>query len=314
MDCEVVIAGAGTVGLMLACELRLAGVSVLVLEKLADPNLPIKEGPVGARALNIPSIEVFYRRGLLAALKKAALKWIDASTSGEGLEAAVQGVAASLDSAPSQTRAKSHPGRAAISGRGWARMSLTIAPRNSPARGPAAAYGVITMQSLETLLGNYAADLQVEIRRGVGLTDFSVDDNGVTVHAGGTVVRSGWLVGCDGGRSTVRKLAGFEFPGTDREICGYSAMVEIADPKKLSFGWKRTPKGAYVNGPMPGRLLTVEFDGPQKTGTLPSLSKSCKQACGRCPGLTPHSPLFTQPHGGPTTPVRPAPIGGDESY
>jgi 2-polyprenyl-6-methoxyphenol hydroxylase-like FAD-dependent oxidoreductase len=60
----------------------------------------------------------------------------------------------------------------------------------------------------------------------------------------------------------VRKLAGFSFPGTDPEITGYSAMVEVADPEKLSAGWKRTSKGTYVNGPVPGRILTVEFDGP----------------------------------------------------
>jgi 2-polyprenyl-6-methoxyphenol hydroxylase-like FAD-dependent oxidoreductase len=77
MDYDVVIAGAGPVGLLLACELRLAGVSVLVLEKLEDPNLPIKTGAIGGRALNIPSIEVFYRRALLPALKKAALWWTD---------------------------------------------------------------------------------------------------------------------------------------------------------------------------------------------------------------------------------------------
>src|ERR1700685_3674629 len=97
MDYDVVIAGAGPVGLLLACELRLAGVSVLVLEKLADPNLPIKEGPVGGRALNIPSIEVFYRRGLLPALKKAALKWVDMSIGGEVPQTAVQGAAPSRD-------------------------------------------------------------------------------------------------------------------------------------------------------------------------------------------------------------------------
>ncbi len=44
MDYDVVIAGGGPVGLLLACELKLAGVSVLVLEKLADPKLPIKAG------------------------------------------------------------------------------------------------------------------------------------------------------------------------------------------------------------------------------------------------------------------------------
>jgi 2-polyprenyl-6-methoxyphenol hydroxylase-like FAD-dependent oxidoreductase len=225
MEYDVVIAGAGPVGLMLACELRLAGVSVLVIEKLTDPYLPIKDGVVGGRALNVPSIEAFYRRGLLPALKKAALKWIDGSINGEEF--------AETD------------------------------------RGPAAAYAAITMQSLETLLGNRAADLQTEIRRGLVLTNFSADKSGVTVYAGGTLVRARWLVGCDGGRSTVRKLAGFAFPGTDPQVCGYSAMVEIAEPGKLALGWQRTTTGAYVNGPMPGRILTVEFDGPPKDRDAP---------------------------------------------
>jgi 2-polyprenyl-6-methoxyphenol hydroxylase-like FAD-dependent oxidoreductase len=284
----------------------------LVFEKLADSNLPIKEGPVGARALNIPSIELFYRRGLLPALKKGALKWIDMLISGEGLEVAARGVAPSLDSGAISNPGKTPPRTDSIFGTTLDANVVDYSDPEFAGRGPAAAYGVITVQSLETLLSNRAADLQAEIRRGVGLTAFSADDSGVTVHASGTVVRSGWLVGCDGGRSTVRKLAGFEFPGTDPEICGYSASVEIADPEKLSFGWKRTTKGAYVNGPMPGRILTVEFDGPPKDRDAPLLSKNCKQACGRCPGLTQHSPLFRQPRGGPTMPVRPAPIGLDE--
>ena len=293
MDYDVVIAGAGPVGLLLACELRLAGISVLVFEKLADPNLPIKDGPVGARALNIPSIEVFYRRGLLSALKKEALKWIEMSIRGEGLEAGVQGVAPSLDSGAISDTGKIPPGSGSIFGSALDANVVDLSDPEFAGRGPAASYGVITLQSLETLLSSRAAELQAEIRRGVGLTAFSADDSGVTVYAGETVVRSGWLVGCDGGRSTVRKLAGFDFPGTDPQICGYSATVEIADPDKLSFGWKRTAKGAYVNGPMPGRILTVESTVPPRTETLPSLSKNCKQACGRCPGLTSHSPQFT---------------------
>ena len=290
MDYDVVIAGAGPVGLLLACELRLAGVSVLVFEKLEDPNLPIKDGPVGARALNIPSIEVFYRRGLLPALKKGALKWIEMSISGEGLVAAVRGVARSLDSGAISNPGKIPPRSSSIFG---TKLDANVVDYSDPefaGRGPAAAYGVITMQSLETLLSNRAADLQAEIRRGVGLTAFSADDSGVTVYAGETVVRSGWLVGCDGGRSTVRKLAGFEFPGTDPEICGYSATVEFADPEKLSFGWMRTAKGAYVNGPMPGRILTVEFDGPPKDRdapiTLEELQTSLRKVSGTDATLT----------------------------
>jgi 2-polyprenyl-6-methoxyphenol hydroxylase-like FAD-dependent oxidoreductase len=262
MDYDVVIAGAGPVGLMLACELRLAGISVLVFEKLADPNLPIKDGPVGARALNIPSIEVFYRRGLLPELKEVALKWSDVSDSESG----------------------------SIFGTMLDENAVNLNDPEFAGRGPAAAYGVITMQSLETLLSIRAADLQAEIRRGVGVTAFSADDSGVTVYAGGVVVRSGWLVGCDGGRSTVRKLAGFEFPGTDPEVCGYSATVKIADPEKLSFGWKRTARGAYVNGPIPGRLLTVEFDGPPKDRdapiTLEELQTSLRKVSGTDATLT----------------------------
>src|SRR5690348_1046715 len=62
---DVVIAGAGPVGLFLACELRLAGLYVLVLEKAEDPRSPLKRLPFGIRGLNVPTIEAFHRRGLL---------------------------------------------------------------------------------------------------------------------------------------------------------------------------------------------------------------------------------------------------------
>ena len=61
----MIIAGAGPVGLFLACELRLAKLSVLVLEQLEDPHSPLKRLPFGMRGLWGPSIEAFYRRGLL---------------------------------------------------------------------------------------------------------------------------------------------------------------------------------------------------------------------------------------------------------
>src|ERR1700677_944549 len=62
---DVIIAGAGSVGLFRACELRLAKLSVLVLEQLEDPHSPLKQLPFGMRGLWGPSIEAFYRRGLL---------------------------------------------------------------------------------------------------------------------------------------------------------------------------------------------------------------------------------------------------------
>jgi 2-polyprenyl-6-methoxyphenol hydroxylase-like FAD-dependent oxidoreductase len=223
-------------------------------------------------------------------LKKAALKWIDESISGKGIDAAEHGATPSLDTGAIPQPNRIPPGSGSIFGNMSGANGVNYRDPEFSGRGPAAAYGVITMQSLETLLGNRAADLQVEIRRGTGLTNFSADASGVTVHTGDSTVRSGWLVGCDGGRSTVRKFAGFEFPGTDPEICGYSAMVEIADPEKLSFGWKRTANGAYVNGPMPGRILTVEFDGPPRDRdapiTLDELQTSLRKVSGTDVTLT----------------------------
>jgi len=54
---DVVIAGAGPVGLFLACELRLAGLSVLVLEQADNPLSPLKKLPFGQRGLSAPTLE-----------------------------------------------------------------------------------------------------------------------------------------------------------------------------------------------------------------------------------------------------------------
>ena len=65
---DVIIAGAGPVGLLLACELRLGGASVLVLERATDPCSALKRLPFGMRGLSLPSIEALERRGLLDAV------------------------------------------------------------------------------------------------------------------------------------------------------------------------------------------------------------------------------------------------------
>ncbi|WP_433575030.1 FAD-dependent monooxygenase [Nocardia brasiliensis] len=128
--------------------------------------------------------------------------------------------------------------------------------------GPASHIFLVTQQNLESMLGDWAEDLGVQIRRGVTMTDFTDDGAGVTVRLGDTVVRADWLVGCDGGRSTVRKRAGFDFPGLDAEITGHQAIVEMTGAEELQPGWITTPTGMYTYGPIPGRILTVEMDGP----------------------------------------------------
>src|SRR5262249_26971085 len=62
---DVIIAGADPVDLFLACELRLGKLSVLVLEQIEEPHSPLKQLPFGMRGLWGPSVEAFYRRGLL---------------------------------------------------------------------------------------------------------------------------------------------------------------------------------------------------------------------------------------------------------
>ncbi|MGN6091551.1 MAG: FAD-dependent monooxygenase, partial [Luteibacter jiangsuensis] len=68
---DVVVAGAGPVGLFLACELGLAGLSVTVLEQAGDPHSPLKRLPLGMRGLSVSTIEAFYRRGMLEAVEQA---------------------------------------------------------------------------------------------------------------------------------------------------------------------------------------------------------------------------------------------------
>jgi 2-polyprenyl-6-methoxyphenol hydroxylase-like FAD-dependent oxidoreductase len=68
LEHDVVIVGAGPVGLFLACELGLAGCSVLVLERAPEEHSPWKANPLGMRGLSTGSVEAFHRRGMLPQL------------------------------------------------------------------------------------------------------------------------------------------------------------------------------------------------------------------------------------------------------
>ena len=83
----------------------------------------------------------------------------------------------------------------------------------------------------DRLLAEHATELGVEIRRGCELVGLSQDDHGVTVElADGTRVRSRYLVGCDGGRSTVRKLVGVGFPGEPSRVETLLGEMRVAAP------------------------------------------------------------------------------------
>src|ERR1700733_428888 len=83
---DVIIAGAGPVGLCLAGELALAKCSVLVLDKTDNPHSPLKRLPFGIRGLSAPTIEALCRRGLLKELElhKRVKNPHATSTSGQG--------------------------------------------------------------------------------------------------------------------------------------------------------------------------------------------------------------------------------------
>jgi len=89
----------------------------------------------------------------------------------------------------------------------------------------------IPQPTTERLLTEHAIELGVEIRRGCDVVGLSQDDSGVTVDlADGTQLRSRYLVGCDGGRSTVRKLLGVGFPGEPARREWLSGEVEVTAP------------------------------------------------------------------------------------
>ena len=113
---------------------------------------------------------------------------------------------------------------------------------------------------VESVLAAHAQALGAEVRRGVGVDGFEQSEDGVTVRACDELFHGRWLVGCDGGRSTVRRAGGFAFVGTDPEFTGYSAALELADPDRLRAGRHHTPTGLYTYAP-PGTIAMVDFDG-----------------------------------------------------
>jgi 2-polyprenyl-6-methoxyphenol hydroxylase-like FAD-dependent oxidoreductase len=234
---DVIISGAGPVGLFLACELALAKCSVLILEKAENPHSPLKQLPFGIRGLSAPTIEALYRRGLLNELEvPKRLKNPHSTVQGQrrqvGHFAGIPFYEDNVDTAQWKYRLPSSTDTSLIS----------------------------EMEELETVLARRAEHLGVVIRRGLAITDFRQTDDGVTIQSGDESFKGKWLVGCDGSRSVVRKAGGFEFAGTEPEFTGYSTRVDIADPEKLRPGRNVTPTGMYLQS-QPGYLMIQDFDG-----------------------------------------------------
>ncbi|WP_326826406.1 FAD-dependent oxidoreductase [Streptosporangium sp. NBC_01756] len=225
---DVVIAGAGPVGLFLAIELETAGVKPLVLERLVEPDRGIKAAAIGA-----VGVEALARRGFARTLdeEQVTMPMTKAARAGSG--------------------PVKKPG---------GHFSALFVIDQDLQRDPERHSRMVPQEALERILTARASELGIEIRRGVAVEGFEQDDDGVTARTSAGPLSAKYLVGCDGGRSRVRRLAGFEFPGTDPTITGYQALVEFDAPEKLTKGWRRTPRGLITS--TPGRVFTAEFDGP----------------------------------------------------
>lgn len=236
---DVIVAGAGPVGLFLACELALARCSVLVLEKSPTTQSPLKHLPFGIRGLSASSIEALQRRGLLDQLEVP--KWLANPFAGSA-----------------RPQAKKPAGH--FAGIQFFQDDVDTAqwPHRLPGALPSSV--LAEMAELEAVLARRAQVLGVEIRRGLALDGVEQGADAVTVDAGGQSFSGRWLVGCDGGRSTVRKAGGFEFAGTEPEFTGYSVRVDLADADQLPMGRHSTPGGMYFQS-QPGYFGMQDFDG-----------------------------------------------------
>jgi 2-polyprenyl-6-methoxyphenol hydroxylase-like FAD-dependent oxidoreductase len=235
---DVIISGAGPVGLFLACELALAHCSVLLLEKADDSNSPLKQLPFGVRGLNALSVEALDRRGLLQGLELHKRLKNPYQNAGQGARRQVGHFA------------------------GIPFYEGDIDPTQWPYRlSSSTETSLMTeLEELETVLARRAKALGVIIKRGLGVTDFQQTESTVMVQAGGYFFQGKWLVGCDGSRSVVRKVGGFEFAGTEPAFTGYTTRVDIANPEKLKPGRNLTPNGMYLQS-QPGYVIMQDFDG-----------------------------------------------------
>jgi 3-(3-hydroxy-phenyl)propionate hydroxylase len=247
MKHEVVIAGGGPTGMMLAGELALAGVDVAIVEQRTSPEL------VGSRAggLHARTIEVLDQRGI-------ADRFL---AEGKAMETA-----------------------------GFAHIPLDMS--DLPTRYN---HGLALWQKdFERILAGWIEELAITMYRGREVTGFAQDSTGVDVAlADGQSLRVQYLVGCDGGRSAVRKAAGIALPGWDPTISHLLAEVELAEEPE--WGMRYDAVGLHALSKLDGAGLVRAFVTERELGgtgepTLRDLSEGLIGVYGTDYGV--HSPVW----------------------
>ena len=252
----VIVVGGGPTGMVLAAELKLAGIDVAIVERRPNREL------VGSRAggLHARTLEIFDQRGI-------ADRFL-----AEGQKAQTTGFAG-------------------------VHFDLSEFPTRFP-------HGLgLWQMHTERILGDWVDELGVPTYFGADVTELGYDDTCVDVMLSDVrSVSASYLVGCDGGRSLVRKAAGIAFPGSDPTVSNIIAQVEMTGNPPL--GVHRTPMGlhsfgrlqyeivdgkiVYANEGPYGVMVTERQVGATSEPTLDDLRDALITVCGTDYGA--HSP------------------------
>ena len=168
---------------------------------------------------------------------------------------------------------------------GFSMIPLDIS--DFPTRHP---YGLGLWQNhIERILAGWVGELAVPVYRGREVTGFAQDGTGVDVQlSDGQPLRAEYLVGCDGGRSLIRKAAGIEFRGWDPTTSSLVAEVEMAEEPEL--GIRRDDRGIHSLGRLEdGERVRVvvreQYAGQAGEPTLRDLSEALITVWGTDYGL-----------------------------
>ncbi|HKE37709.1 MAG TPA: FAD-dependent monooxygenase [Candidatus Baltobacteraceae bacterium] len=174
---------------------------------------------------------------------------------------------------------------AQVAGFAWIRLDISDFPTRHP-------YGLALLQKhVERILAEWVGELAVPIYREREFTGLTQDADGVAVAlSGGETLNARYLVGCDGGRSVIRKAAGIAFTGSDATTSSLIAEVELTDDPE--WGLRRDATGVHAfsrpeNGPV-GVLVTEQRLVRNGEPTLRDLSDALVAVYGTDYGV--HSP------------------------
>ncbi|WP_405843767.1 FAD-dependent monooxygenase [Streptomyces sp. NBC_01518] len=216
---QVVISGGGPVGLWLAAELRLNGISVTVLELRTEIDNRSKALTVHPRGVEVLASRGIHQRFLDESLKISTGHFANLSN----------------------------------------RLDFSVMDTPFP-------YTLFIPQArTEALFEEYARGLGATIRRGHRVTGFTEHADSVTVRVEGPqgpyAIDAEYIAGCDGTRSTVRDVAGIEFPGTDSRYLGWLGDVLFDNPPAPGFS-RFTERGGLMIVPLPDNRWRIAGTSP----------------------------------------------------